>query len=46
MFLQEIELRAQNTLTIPGSIVNMIGWDLYDQLNEWKDLYFDNEQDS
>ena len=32
MYLQEIELRVQNTLTILGSIVNMIGGYLYDQL--------------
>lgn len=30
MCLKEVELRAQNTLTILGSTVNIIGGDLYD----------------
>ena len=32
MFLKKIVLRAQNMLTISGSIVNVIGEDLYDHL--------------
>jgi hypothetical protein len=32
MFLKEIGLRAQNTLTVLGSIVNIIGEDIYDHL--------------
>ena len=34
----EIDLSAQNVITIPGSIVNTIGGDLYDHLMSTKIL--------
>ena len=40
---KEIGFHAQSTLTIPGSIVNMIGGDLHDQLRSRKILTFDNQ---
>ena len=38
--LEDKGLRAQNTLTIKGSIVNIIGGDLYDHIMS---LYSGNE---
>ena len=36
------ELRAQTMLTIPGSVVNMIGGPIW-PLNEHENLHFDDE---
>ena len=42
---KEIGLCAQNTLTIRGSVVNMIeGGILYDHLYEYENLHFDSDQ--
>ena len=40
--LNEIGLRAQNLLIVIGSIVNIIGGDLYDHLRKKDNLHFNN----
>ena len=44
--LKEIGLCAQNTITIPGSIVNILkGEGLYNPFNAYKSLHLENDED-
>ena len=40
---KKIRPHAQNMMTIPSSIVNMSGEDLYDHLMRMRSLHFDHD---
>ena len=40
---KEIKLHVQNMINVVGSLVNIIGGDLYENFNEYENLHFDNK---